>query len=67
MRKAKKEQIQTIFENAIEELEKLGVANTDCACYKCKHSRLSFLTRKRCNTCEGHTLSVFTNFEDVRK
>jgi len=67
MRKAKKEQIQAIFENAIEELKKIGVTNTDCVCYKCRHSCMAFLERTRCNTCEGHTLSVFTNFEDLRK
>ena len=64
MRKAKKEQIQTIFENAIEELKKLGITDTDMQCYKCKHSVIPF---KKCQRCYGFSASVLTCYEDKDK
>jgi hypothetical protein len=65
MRKAKIEKIRKVFGDAMVALERAGIKQTNCACYKCKHSCMPFEKRKKCNTCEGFELLVYTNFEDV--
>ena len=61
MRKAKKEQIQVAFEEFIEKLKALGIANTDMQCHKCKHGIPPF---KRCQRCYGFFVNVLTCHEE---